>query len=396
MTRLKFLYGTSILIIGVFFASERGQGQIVPRHSAEAVWKEIAPFFSVPQPYEGKYGEYRSPLKFYDGQPVRTPDDWKKRREEILLKWSEIMGRWPPLMEDQKLELIESTQKDGYTLNHVRFFWMPNEETDAYLLVPDGDGKKPAVITVFYEPETAAGFGRPTPNLDFALQLAKRGFVTLSIGTTETTKAKTYSLYYPSIENATVQPLSMLAYAAANAWHALSNQSEVDPDRIGIMGLSYGGKWSMFASCLFEKFACAVWSDPGIVFDETKGKGAANYWEPWYLGYYPPPWQDTWRSKGMVPGAKGAYPKLVAGGFDLHELHALMAPRPFLVSGGNIDTSERWIPLNHAIAVNKLLGYENRIAMTHRPMHLPTAEANEQAYLFFEYFLKWNGINSKQ
>lgn len=46
----------------------------------------------------------------------------------------------------------------------------------------------------------------------------------------------------------------------------------------------------MFASCLYEKFACAVWSDPGIVFDETKG-GYINYWEPWYLGYYTPPWK---------------------------------------------------------------------------------------------------------
>lgn len=27
----------------------------------------------------------------------------------------------------------------------------------------------------------------------------------------------------------------------------------------------------MFASCLYDKFACAAWSDPGIVFDETKG-----------------------------------------------------------------------------------------------------------------------------
>ena len=53
-------------------------------------------------------------------------------------------------------------------------------------------------------------------------------------------------------------------------------------ERIGIIGLSYGGKWSMFASCLYEKYAAAVWSDGGIVFDDTRG--SINYWEPWYLG----------------------------------------------------------------------------------------------------------------
>ena len=75
------------------------------------------------------------------------------------------------------------------------------------------------------------------------------------------------------------------AYAAANCHTALAQMPEVDPARIGIIGLSYGGKWAMFASCLYDKFACAVWSDPGIVFDEQRPN--VNYWEPWYLGYDP-------------------------------------------------------------------------------------------------------------
>jgi hypothetical protein len=75
-------------------------------------------------------------------------------------------------------------------------------------------------------------------------------------------------------------------------------------------------------------------------------------------------------------------------GRDLHELHALMAPRPFLVSGGSEDPPERWKALNHAVAVNRLLGYENRVAMTNRKMHSPNVESNEQMYAFFEHFLK--------
>jgi hypothetical protein len=75
-------------------------------------------------------------------------------------------------------------------------------------------------------------------------------------------------------------------------------------------------------------------------------------------------------------------------GHDLHELHALMAPRPFLVSGGSEDFPARWVPLNHAIAVNRLLGFSDRVAMTNRPAHNPTVESNEQVYRFFEHFLK--------
>jgi len=351
----------------------------------EEIWDKIERYFVPPEQFKQELGEFRSPLNFYDGRVVKTKEDWEERRTEIRKKWHDMMGEWPDIIEDQTLNILDSTQKEGYTQYTVTFKWLPNEETTGYLLVPETKGKKPAVVTVFYEPETATGAGKP--HRDFALQLTKRGFVTLSIGTKETSANRTYSLYYPSIDNATVQPLSMLAYAAANAWEALAKYSEVDETRIGIMGHSYGGKWAMFASALYDKYACGVWSDPGIVFDETKGSGV-NYWEPWYLGYYPPPWKNTWRKTGMGADAKGLYPKLIEEGYDLHELHALMAPRPFLVSGGSSDPLERWIPLNHTIAVNKLLGFENRVAMTNRVAHSPDSTSNEQAFLFFDYFLK--------
>ena len=112
-----------------------------------------------------------------------------------------------------------------------------------------------------------------------------------------------------------------------------------------------------------------------------------NYWEPWYLGLDP----TLARKPGVIAADNprtGAYKSLFETGHDLQELHALMAPRPFLVSGGSEDTPARWIALNHSIAVNKLLGYDNRVAMTNRPAHQPTVESNEAIYLFFEHFLK--------
>ena len=158
----------------------------------------------------------------------------------------------------------------------------------------------------------------------------------------------------------------------------------MDPKRIGIVGHSYGGKWAMFASCLDDQFACAAWSDPGVVFDESRPN--VNYWEPWYLGYYAP-----FERKPGLPTAQnprtGAYRELVEKGHDLHELHALMAPRPFLVSGGAEDRPIRWLALNRTVQVNDLLGYKERVGLTSRPNHSPTEESNEQIYTF-EHFLK--------
>src|SRR5581483_416067 len=157
--------------------------------------------------------------------------------------------------------------------------------------------------------------------------LAQRGFVTLSLGSAPGT-------FYPSQEKAQLQPLSFHAYVSANCHTALARLPQVDGRRVGVVGHSYGGKWAMFAACLYEPFACGAWSDPGVVFDEQRAN--VNYREPWYLGHEP----GRERKPGIPTATNprtGAYRRLVEARHDLHELHALMAPRPFLVSGGAED-----------------------------------------------------------
>lgn len=341
---------------------------------------KIAPFFSPPAELANDLGHYRSPLLFEDGTKVQNAADWPKRRGEILKYWHAAMGEWPPLIARPKLEYLAKEKRDTVTQHHIKIETAPGRHVDdAYLLVPDGKGPFPAVVVVFYEARTGVGLGKG-PLRDFAIQLAKRGFVALSLGGDPNT-------YYPTKEKCRIQPLSFHAYEAANCFQALANLDFVDAKRIGVVGHSYGGKWSMFAGALHDKFAAVATSDPGIVFDEKRGN--VNYWEPWYLGFDPALKEQ--RRPG-IPNEKnprtGPYKKLMAEGRDLHELHALIAPRPFLVSGGAEDPPERWKALNHAVAVNKLLGHENRVAMTNRKGHSPTEESNEQLYAFFEWALK--------
>jgi dienelactone hydrolase len=117
------------------------------------------------------------------------------------------------------------------------------------------------------------------------------------------------------------QPLSFLAYGAANCSNVVASLPQVDPTRIGIIGHSFGGKWAMFASCL-------------------------------------------------------------------HELHALMALRPFLISDGAQDRPDHWVALNHSSRLNQFLGHTNRVSMTMRDGHSPTPASNAQAFAFLEHFLE--------
>jgi len=379
--------GLLLVVIGLIglFPDPSARGETPPgtlRPDSRPLPPTIARYFELPAAYRQPAAEYRSPLRLADGTVVTTPEAWNQRRQEIRDTWQQLLGQWPEPIAEPRLQILETVRRENFQQHRIRLRWVPNETTEGYLLVPDGEQPLPAVITVFYEPETAIGL--QGEYRDFAYQLAKRGFVTLSLGTTEATKAETYGLYHPSLEAAQVQPLSMLAYAASTARRALAARPEVDPTRIGIAGHSFGGKWAMFASCLDDGFACAAWSDPGIMFQADRP--SINYWEPWYLGYHPKPW----RKRGLITAenpAQGLYPRLIEAGHNLHELHALMAPRPFLVSGGSEDPVSRWGALSHSVAVNRLLGFENRVGMTNRPEHSPDAESNAVIYDFFEHFL---------
>jgi dienelactone hydrolase len=390
LARRCYLLSLIILVVCAAAVSQVAADEPAAR---DALWQKIKGHFQPPKEFDGTFGSYKSPLVFADGSKVKSADDWSRRRKEILETWRQRLGAWPPLVEKPTVKTLETVERDGYSEQHVHVQISPEGQmADGYLLVPPGKGPFPAVLVPFYEPLTSIGRGEKGHGThDYGLQLVKRGFVTLSIGTpgsVENIGLDTRQLLVDAGKKQRRQPLTLLAYVSANCHTALAQMPNVDPQRIGIIGLSYGGKWSMFSSCLHEKFACAVWSDPGIVFNEKNSN--VNYWEPWYLGYDP----AVQRKEGVPSETRprtGLYKELVEQGEDLVSLHALMAPRPVLVSGGTEDPPPNWVALKHLIAVNELLGQKNRVAMTARKTHVPTPEALEGELDFLEYWLKDGG-----
>ncbi len=127
--------------------------------NANALPKALAAFFQPPPEYANEFGDYRSPLKFCDGREVKTADDCRARRQEILTTWHGIMGEWPPLIEKPKIKFGAKLRLEKHTRHRVEVEVAPEGRTvRGYLLVPHGEGPFPAVVP-YYDAETGAGKG---------------------------------------------------------------------------------------------------------------------------------------------------------------------------------------------------------------------------------------------
>jgi hypothetical protein len=213
-------------------------GSFLHAQESEKLLQRLQPFAQPAKEYAGDMGKYKSML-----EGVKTKEDWEKRRQEIKKSWNDALGHWPAILEQPKIEYLEKEMREKVAQHHIRIEVAPGKKTeDAYLLIPEGKGPFPAVVVVFYE--SLSGIGRKGEMRDFAWQLAKRGFVTLSLGSDPNS-------YYPSRDDVKLQPLTYHGYVAANGYQVLASLPEVDARLIGLTGHSYGGKWALFGSCLY-------------------------------------------------------------------------------------------------------------------------------------------------
>src|SRR6185312_8662579 len=133
------------------------------------------------------------------------------------------------LLERPRIEFVAKTNRENFVHHHVRVEIAAGSMSHSFLLIPDGAGPFPAVVVPYYEPQSCIGFGKEDLR-DFGYQLARRGFVTLSIGSPGGDARK------PDTAEASCQPLSFHGYVAANCANALATLPQVDSGRIGIVG----------------------------------------------------------------------------------------------------------------------------------------------------------------
>ena len=167
--------------------------------------------------------------------------------------------------------------------------------------------------------------GRPTDTFlddhrayhDFAGKLAERGFITFCPQNIYIFKDRFRTLQRKSYPLGTTL-FSIIVPQHQQIVNWLKTLPNVDGDRIGFYGLSYGGKSAMRIPALVTDYALSICSAD---FNEWVRKNASTRL----------PYSYVWTGEYEI------YEFNLGGTFNYAEMAALIAPRPFMVERGHFD-----------------------------------------------------------
>ena len=285
--------------------------------------------------------------------PIRSKEDWAKRRAHIVANMEEVMG---PLPRGAKpgldVQIVEEVRTEKYVRKKLTYLAGPAKENrvPAYLLVPhERKAKLPAVLCLH---PTSKEFGKKVPaglagkdDRHYAHHLAERGYVALA---PDYVHSGEYS--FDPYKNGFTSATMLGIWNHMRAVDLLQSLDEVDGGKIGVLGHSLGGHNSMFVAVFDERIQCIV-SNCGFCSFPTYMKGNIK----------------GWSHDGYMPRLRTVYelrPEKVP--FDFPEVVAALAPRAFLASAPlrdhNFDVEGAKDCVAAARPVYKLLEADERLA----------------------------------
>ncbi|MCS7113322.1 MAG: alpha/beta hydrolase family protein [Nitrososphaerota archaeon] len=210
---------------------------------------------------------------------ANTREEFERWKAKLKAKILELLGEFPepaPL----NPQLLSSEEKEDY----VREKWLIQSEEDCYiplyLLIPKGSGRKPAILCAHghgpYGKDPVAGVHFDDPNrkaniamhnYNYGEQMAIAGFVTVAPDWRSFGERIAYRNPYPGRDICNVHFLQHLILGrtllGSNIFDGmrvidfLLTRREVDPDRIGCMGLSFGGTMTTYLALLDDRIKAA-------------------------------------------------------------------------------------------------------------------------------------------
>jgi dienelactone hydrolase len=313
--------------------------------------------------------------------------DWEEWREKAYPKFMELLGEFPEKV-DLEAELEYSVEEGGLIRERVVFNSEEYMSVPCQVLYPKSirkDRSNAAIICSHghgvYGKDPVAGIRSSSGhikdinnmNYNYGEQMAKAGFLTISPDLRVFGERRDGYDPFPGRDPCNVNFIKgaiLGVYTLTlNIWDIkccvdyLETREEVDPNRIGMMGLSQGGTMTTFVTAAESRIKAA-----DII-------GYVNPWSGFGIE------RANFCGSQIVPG--------IFKYFDTDEIAGLIAPRPLLLEMGIYDNcffiQDMLKGYEGVKEIYKAAGVEDRLWEDIHPG--PHAFAGNKAFEFFKKYL---------
>lgn len=304
-----------------------------------------------------------------NGRKLTKAAQWKRHRKIIKKRWLDYLGALKPNTAAPAIKVLKEDSQEGLIRQLIEYEAEPGLNVQAYLLKPQNITEPlPAIVALHSTSDNQmlyiAGVEKGEI-VAFGYNLAKQGYVVICPmcflwhereGRNGEEMTRLFQERHPGSKG-----MAKMLYDAQRAVDVLVSLKEVDRNRIGATGHSLGAKEAFYLGAFDDRIKVIVSNEGGIGIDFS------NWDDIWYLGR-----------------------EIHQFGHQHHEVLSLVAPKPFLLIGGDSADGEKSRPYIEAVRpVYKILG-ENHMKIdlyNHGSGHSVHPSAEKLTYQWFNDYL---------
>jgi dienelactone hydrolase len=251
---------------------------------------------------------------------IATPAQWERRREDIRQRTIDVMGKFPARAASLRARVLSEEDTPGYVRRKVSYRSADGDRIPAWLLIPKRGSKPWPAVLALHQTEaigkdSAVAIGG-APHVRYGHELVERGFVVLApdsitAGERVLPGSKPYITEVFDRAHPEWSALGKMCSDHRRGIDYLETLDFVDARRIGVIGHSLGGYNSFFLAAFDDRIRATV-SSCGLSTFARTSRPLAWARESWFVHL---PRLRAYLHAGIVP-------------FDMHEVMALVAPRP--------------------------------------------------------------------
>lgn len=254
-----------------------------------------------------------------EGRPITKRNQWIAQREVIRKRWLDYLGALEPNPAVPKIKVLKEDHPEGLIRQYVEYEGEPGIMVRAYVIKPQKiRNPLPGIVAMHSTSDNQMLFIAGVEEgkiVAFGYNLAKQGYVVICPQCflwhnkgelTSEQVVQQFHLRHPNSKG-----MAKMLFDAQRAVDVLESLKEVDSKRIGATGHSLGAKEVFYLGAFDDRVKVVVSNEGGIGIDFS------NWDAVWYLGK-----------------------EIHDFGHKHHEVLSLVAPKPFLLIGGDSADGE--------------------------------------------------------